>query len=239
MANSSYNALARYYERIYSWKDYKRESQEVIRLIQRYKESEGRQLLDVACGTGAHLAFFQKKFSCTGMDLNFGMLSEARKKIKKVKLIQANMMDFKSTERFDVITCLFSAIGHLKTYPNLNKAIRNFAKHLKKGGVVIIEPWFTKQAFTSGKPYMVTYQDPDTKIARLNVSRTRGNLSILEMHYLIAEKNKKVKYIVDSLELGLFEVDKTLELMKNAGLESHYLKDGFMKGRGLFVGVKR
>jgi UDP-N-acetyl-D-mannosaminuronate dehydrogenase len=30
---------------------------------------------------------------------------------------------------------------------NLEKTMKSFAKHLKKGGVVIIEPWFTKSIY--------------------------------------------------------------------------------------------
>jgi hypothetical protein len=76
------------------------------------------------------------------------------------------------------------------------------------------------------------------KIARLNTTKIEGDLSIMEMHYLIAEKNKDIKHFVDLHELGLFEHDKTFEIMKKANFESEFLKDGLMKDRGLFIGVK-
>jgi len=60
----------------------------------------------------------------------------------------------------------------------------------------------------------------------------------MDMHYLIAEKNKEVKHFVDRHELGLFDIDKTLQFMKQAGLKSKFLKNGLMKDRGLFIGVK-
>ena len=43
---------------------------------------------------------------------------------------------------------------------------------------------------------------------------------------------------MDIHELGLFEHDKTIEIMKKANFESEFLKDGLMKDRGLFIGVK-
>ena len=85
---------------------------------------------------------------------------------------------------------------------------------------------------------MTTYEGEAIKIARLNSSKIEGNLSIMEMHYLIAEKDKDVIHFVDIHELGLFEIDKTLEFMEKAGLKSEFLKDGLMEDRGLFIGVK-
>ena len=58
------------------------------------------------------------------------------------------------------------------------------------------------------------------------------------MHYLIAEKDKDVIYFSDNHELGMFESQRILELMKDAGLEAKFLEEGFMANKGLFVGVK-
>ena len=113
-----------------------------------------------------------------------------------------------------------------------------FANHLKKGGVLIVEPWFTKSTYWVGEPSMTTYDGKDIKIARLNTTKIEGDLSIMEMHYLIVERNEDVKHFVDIHELGLFEADRTLEFMEKANFKSEFLKDGLMKDRGLFIGVK-
>ena len=60
----------------------------------------------------------------------------------------------------------------------------------------------------------------------------------MDMHYLIAERNSDVIYYVDTHELGLFEIDKTLEFMEKANLQSEYLENGLMKDRGLYIGVR-
>ena len=57
------------------------------------------------------------------------------------------MISLDLNKKFDIITCLFSSIGYVKTYANLEKSITSFAKHLKIGGVVIIEPWFTAETY--------------------------------------------------------------------------------------------
>ena len=236
---SLYWELAKYYDFIYSWKDYKKEAEKITKLILIHKKSKGKDLLDAGCGTGNHLQYFKNKFSCVGIDVNQGILDVAKEKIPNVKFRNANMINFKLGKQFDVITCLFSSIGYVKTYENLRKTINNFTFHLKKGGVVIIEPWFTRSAFIAGLPHMTTYDGKELKIARLHVSRVKGNVSIMDMHYLIAEKNRHVKHFVERHEMGVFEIDKTLQFMKQAGLRAKFLNNGLMKDRGLFIGVKK
>ncbi|MCC6572413.1 MAG: class I SAM-dependent methyltransferase [Planctomycetes bacterium] len=235
---SIYGDLADYYDIIYSWKDYGKEAAKIAALVRKYKKSPGKELLEVACGTGKHANALSKHFKVTGTDINEGMLRVARRKVKGVKFVAADMSKLKLGRQFDVITCLFSSIGYLKTYSRLKRAIEGFARHLKPGGVVIIEPWFTKETFKGGRPHGEIYGNDEIKIARAAVSFVRGDLSTMDMHYLIAHRDKGVKYYVDRHELGLFDTDKFLAYMRDAGLKGQFLKDGLMKDRGLYIGVK-
>lgn len=235
---SLYRELAKYYDLLYAWKNYKKDVDKINKLIAKYKKSEGKYLLDVACGTGQHLKYLQEKFFCMGIDVNQGILDVAKKKLKNVTFKKANMIDFKLNKKFDIITCLLSSIGYVKTYENLRKTINNFAKHLKTGGVVIIEPWLRKAAYRAGSPHLTTYETKDIKIARLMTPEVKGNIYVMNMHFLIAERNKKVKYFADKHELGLFELNKTLQFMKEAGLKTKFLKKDLTKDRRLFIGIK-
>jgi len=163
----------------------------------------------------------------------------ARKNVEGVGFEEADMTTLNLDKEFDVITCLFSSIGYVKTYSNLGKTMRNFAKHLKRGGVALIKPWFTKSTYVPSSPHMDTYDGKDIKIARLNVSEIRGDLSVMDMHYLIAERHGDVKHFVDRHELGRFEVDETLRIMKTSGLQSRFLKHGLTQGRGMLVGIRK
>lgn len=234
-----YKEIAKYYDLIYSWKDYKKEIKIIKKLIPKYKKSKGKELLDIGCGTGQHLRYLKNSFICTGIDSNEEMLKIAKKNVKGVAFKKADMANFNLRKKFDVILCLFSSIGYVKTYADLKKTINNFSRHLKTGGIVIIEPWFTKSAFKAGLPAMTTYDRKNIKIVRLNVSRVKNNISILDMYFLVAEKGEDVKHYVDRHELGLFDISQTLKFMKEAGLDAKFLKNGLMKDRGLFAGVKK
>jgi ubiquinone/menaquinone biosynthesis C-methylase UbiE len=233
-----YKTLAKYYDLVYHWKDYAKEVRMVRRIISRHKKFPGKELLDVGCGTGKHLSYL-KDFDRTGIDLNERMLNIARKNSPGARYVRANMTNFRLSNKFDVILCLFSAIGYARTYSNLERTVRNFSRHLKRGGVAIIEPWFTEETWHVGHMHFTTYDSNEIKVARLSYSGRKGNLSILNEHYLIAEQGKGIRHLQNLQYMGLFDLKRTLNMMKRAGMRAEFLKLGLSPGRGLLVGVKK
>lgn len=130
---------ARFYDAIYSWKDYPAEAQKLRSLI-RQRNPQARTLLDVACGTGKHLELLREDFEVEGLDLDDDMLAIARERLPGVPLHHGSFSDFELGRTFDVVTCLFSSIGYAQTEANLRLAIAAMARHLSPGGVLIVEP---------------------------------------------------------------------------------------------------
>lgn len=234
-----YDNYAEIYDLIYEFLDYEKTAKKIKKLILKNKRTEVINLLDIACGTGRHLNYLKKDFKCTGVDISDQMLDIARKNFPDIRFIKADMIDLDLKEEFDAIICLFSSIGYVKTHENLRKTINNFANHLKQGGVVIIEPWLTKSNAIDGLASMTTYESDDIKIARQCVSKIEEDITHFVMHYLIARKDEDVTYFKDSHELGLFDTDKTLQMMEEAGIDTKFLEKGLETERGLFIGVKK
>jgi hypothetical protein len=111
-------------------------------------------------------------------------------------------------------------------------------KHLKPGGVLIIEPFVSPDAFTIGNPHAVYVNEPELKLARMNISQRRNGIAIIDFHFLIADNNR-IKYIRDKHELALYEKSRFLEIMKKNNLKSKYTENGLMKNRGLYIGIKK
>ncbi|HEY3474640.1 MAG TPA: methyltransferase domain-containing protein, partial [Anaerolineales bacterium] len=82
----------KYYDDLYSamGKDYAAETNTLHGLIQKYKQTAGTTLLDVACGTGTHAGLLSKQYSVDGTDLNKDMLKIARKKHPHIRFVQAD-----------------------------------------------------------------------------------------------------------------------------------------------------
>lgn len=138
---------------------------------------------------------------------------------------------------------MFSSIGYVKTYRNLQKTIRNFSRHLNKGGILVIEPWISRSKFKVGHIHLDSYNGKNIKIARMGYSRIKGNISKLEMHYLIGDKGG-IKHLADEHELGLFDHKKVISIINKSGLSlkllktAKFLKNGMEKERGLYVCIK-
>lgn len=234
-----HGSLSKYYDRLYSYRDYLDEAVRLQNLIIKHSLKEPKTILDVACGTGLHLKHLSDDYSCTGVDISKDMLKIARKNAKGITFKQSNMKLMNLKKEFDVIICLFSSIGYLKNIANLGKTLKNFSNHLTKGGIILIEPSCAKSFYLSGKPSVTVYDEKDAKITRINISKTKQNSATLSMYIVIAEKGKDPKYHIDNHKLGLFGIKDTLKSMRTAGFKSKYLTNGLMSGRELLIGIKK
>jgi SAM-dependent methyltransferase len=215
-------------------KDYPAEVQLLLDWIERNKRSAGNRLLDVACGTGRHLEYLREHYQVEGLDLSEEMLAVARQRNPGVVFHWADMIDFDLGQQFDVVTCLFSSIGYVKTLENLNRAVDCMARHVLPGGVLVIEPWFTPQAWKPGRVHSVFIDEPELKIARINISSVVGRLSYFDFHYLIGTL-QGVEYFIEKHEAGLFTIEEMQQAIQSAGLEVSYNEQG-LSGRGLYIG---
>jgi ubiquinone/menaquinone biosynthesis C-methylase UbiE len=232
-----FTKTAQYYDKFYSFKDYPAEVEKLKRLIRPYLPPGQHSLLDVACGTGRHLEYLKDHFAVEGLDLDENLLEIARERLPGITFHQADMETFWLDRTFDVITCLFSSIGYLKTIQRVTNACRSMASHLNPGGVLVIEPWFTPDQWRPGQVHAMLVEEPELKLARMSTSLAEGTLSIIEFHYLIGTP-EGTSHSVERHELGLFELAEMRVALESAGLRVSYDPDG-LTGRGLWVGVKK
>ncbi len=130
------------YDVVYSYKDYAAECARVEQIALAHNPA-ARSLLDVACGTGKHLEHLSALFETAGVDADEGMLDVARTRLPHVPLTLGDMRDLDLGRRFDVVTCLFSAIGFAHDLDELGLAARSLARHVGDGGILLLEPWVT------------------------------------------------------------------------------------------------
>jgi len=233
-----FSKSAKFYNALYGsmGKDYAAEAQEVHALIKQHKPSTGNALLEVACGTGLHASILQKDYQVEGLDLDAEMLAIARQNYPDIPFHQADMAEFNLGKQFDVVTCLFSSIGYVKTSVRLNQAIQTMTEHLLPGGVLIVEPWFTPEQWKPGRVSALFVDQPELKIARMNTSEVEGCLSFFVFHYTVGTP-QGVEYFTERHELGLFTSEEYLETFRKAKLEVIHDPEG-LDGRGLYIGLK-
>jgi len=234
-----FSKSAQYYDEIYASvdKDYAEEAAKTRTIIQTYRQSKGKSLLDVACGTGVHAGYLSRYYQVEGLDLDSGLLAVAKTKHPKIRFHLGDMTNFDLGRRFDAVVCLFSSIGYVKTKARLQKAIRAMSRHLLPGGVLLIEPWFSTRQWHPGRASLVEVNKPDLKIVRMSYSGQRGKLSLIEFQYLVGTP-KGIEHSVEIHELGLFTHREYMAAFKTAGLTVTHDLEG-LDGRGLYIGTNQ
>lgn len=231
----SYERSAQVYDAIYeARKDYRREAGRLHELIEQCRKSAGNRLLDVACGTGLHDQYLTRWYEVEGLDASEAQLALARRRLPDVTFHSGDMTSFDLGKQYDVVTCLFSSIGHLTTLESLHQAIAAMARHLKPGGVLVVEPWLHPGRFRPGTIGTDFVDLSELKIARITHTTLAGNLTMLTMHHLVG-RPEGVEHFVEEHVLALYTEDEYLAGFRAAGLEVWHEPQGLM-GRGLFIG---
>ena len=231
-----YSRSARYYDAIYSRKDYAGEADRLHALVQA-RSPGARTLLDVACGTGKHLELLRERYDVEGLDLDPTLLAIARERVPGIALHEADMVDFDLGRTYDAVVCLFSSIGYAVTVERMRAAVAAMARHVAPAGVLVVEPWVLRDSWLERHIGAVFVDEPELKIVRMNASVSRGDVSVLDMHYLVGTPDG-VQHFVERHELGLWSHDDYVGAFEAAGLAVEYDPEGLM-GRGLYVATKR
>ena len=224
-------------------KDYDAEARTVLRLVRSRRRGRRalRSVLDVACGTGRHLAAFGSRLQVTGLDRDLAMLQAAAARCPGARLVRADMAAFDLGERFDVVTCLFGSIAYLLTSSDLRRAVATMAGHLEPGGVLVVEPWYAPEAWDDEcaregtVDLLVVVDDPDRKVVRVCRSSRRQHVSALDFDVLVVDEAGTRRFR-ERHELALYPLDDYVAAFEAAGLRTSVDDDGLW-GHGLVLGV--
>jgi ubiquinone/menaquinone biosynthesis C-methylase UbiE len=231
-----YSGSAGLYDAIYAGKDYASASSVVTRAIRAVKPA-AHSLLEIACGTGRYLEHFQKSFTVEGLDINPDLLKQAAQRLPGCTFHLADMTGFDTGKTYDVVACLFSSIVYVQTVERLNMAVAAMVKHVAPGGLLLIEPFFPPDKYWTGHLVLNTTDLPDLKIAWTYVMQRRGNLGILDIHYMVT-RPAGVETFSEVHELGLFADADYASAFRTNGLDFTYDPVGAM-GRGLYVAQRK
>ncbi len=233
-----YRRLAAYYDLMFSGKDSRGESERILALARQYRGTGGGSWLDVGCGTGRHLEFFRREYRAVGLDASPEMLRIARRRLPGVRLVRGDMRTFDLGERFDVVSCLFSAIAHLPNERAVAESFANFARHLAPGGVLIVEPFIDPKAYLgSGHIHLLSAKEGDTTFVRMGTSARRGPLLLSSYRYLIGREGHGIEALEETVSALMVPHERLVELLRAAGLRARFRKRGLNPGRGLLIGL--
>jgi SAM-dependent methyltransferase len=227
---------ANYYDFLYEDKNYEEECDFIEEAIKKYSGIKVKSILELGSGTGGHAIHLAKrKYEMTGIDASEDMLKIAKQKTKslglKMDLQLCDIRDFKFDRKFDSMICMFAVLNYITETGELIKTLQKVKKHLKKGGLFIIDIWnglAVMRILPSTRVKVI--EKGKTKIVRVVEPELDAVNHLCHNHYtmLILEKDRVIDEIKEThvirymfpqeikhyLELAGFEVLKMCEFPK-------------------------
>jgi len=228
-----YERSAHLYDLMYVRRDYTTTAEE-IRTLAASMLPSAHDLLDVGCGTGRHLEVLSRWYDGEGLDINPKMIELTQARCPDLGLYEDDMRTFELERSFDVVTCLFSAIGHVETAEAMHRSVQRMAAHLRSPGLLIVEPWFTPESFWDGHLAANFQNEAETKLAWMYRQYREDLKAVLDIHYLVGGEGQP-EYIRERQDLGLFTPAEMTAAFEDAGLEVDY-RESDVWNRGLYLG---
>lgn len=112
MKTNYYDQIAKYYNKIYGHERFYRRA---FLFVDRFRKKHGlpKKVLDIACGTGLQLRYFdQAGYETYGFDLSEGMLSVAKKDLPKTHLRKGSFDSVQFDCKFPLIISTYNSLGY-------------------------------------------------------------------------------------------------------------------------------
>lgn len=207
------------------WEDvgvYKKESENIAKLIKKHAKIKVYSLLDMGCGGGKNAFHLKKYFAVTGIDISQAMLKNAKRLNSECKFHLADMRNVDLRSQFDSVF-INDSIIYMTTKRDLLKVFRCACKHLKAGGVMITHPDECKERFKQNQTNIWTSKTNDMDITFIeNQYDPNPNDDTFEkaLVYLIRKKGK-LRVENDLHVCGLFGLDVWRKSLKQVGFGVH------------------
>lgn len=132
-----YTTYARLYDIIY----YKEEKyQDEVNFLLMHKPESCLNILDLCGGTGSHANLLvMMGHQVTIVDRSSAMLEIAKKKNPLVKVVNKDIFTFNSSEKFDLVLCMYGAIHYTESAYLISTLIKRLPQFLKSQGKVVFD----------------------------------------------------------------------------------------------------
>jgi len=194
---------------------------EAVRVREAWEAALGsvrHRVLDVACGTGLHLERFRAHAEVAGADHSAAMLRVASRRLPGIALHEQPMERLDVPGTFDVITCLLAGIAYPLGEIRLHQALRRMRRHLRDGGVLVVDPGPSIHAVEGLQPEPLLFEMAGMLIER----RTRWSVhrSELVLHHEFRISTAGRRWTLHDLhEITLRDLHEHRVAMERAGFQ--------------------
>lgn len=224
VTTANFNTYSKYYDLLYRDKNYREETDYIIRLLHKFQPT-ANSILELGSGSGAHAEYFcSAGYEVTGVERSQEMIEASRRKhLAAFTPVQADITDFSLDRTFDVAISLFHVISYLTDNSELVRAFELTASHLVAGGLFIFDVWYTPAVLTLRPETRIKrLEDADVHITRLAESTMHVNRNVVDVNYEVQVKRKatgETDTILETHPMRHFSIPEIELLALHTGFE--------------------
>jgi SAM-dependent methyltransferase len=220
-----FNNYAKYYDLLYSEKDYNKESKYIQQLIKENGYDFNTNILDIGCGSGKHaniLASFGH--SVLGIDFSNEMIEIAKKnKIHNTTFEVHNAVNFNLNRKFNVVLSLFHVLSYQNSNYEVKQFIENVARHLESGAIFIFDFWYGPAVLSQMPSVKIKrLENSEIKVTRVAEPLIHENKNIVDVNYelLIKDKlNSSIEIVNEKHEMRYFFIPELIQILEDHNIE--------------------
>lgn len=138
----AYDATAPFYDQLTQYDNYTLFGDILEKLVKR-ADPPGNRLLDAGCGTGrSTVAFAERGFRPTGIDISQSMIEIARSKHADTGIdfhVHDIRLPFRHGGPYDVVLCMSDIVNYLADPAHLAEALASLGSAMSPGGVLVFD----------------------------------------------------------------------------------------------------
>lgn len=242
---------AYYYNLFYGDKDYKKEAEQIKKLIEKYSTKKTTSILNLGCGTGRHDYELNKMgYSITGIDLSNDMIYIAKQGLaQNMQFEVGDIRSYIPQKKYDTVISMFHVMSYQTSNNDILSAMATANKALSTGGIFIFDTWYGPGVL-SDKPTVRLKKVEDENhffIRNANpVMYPEDNLVDVYYQILIIDKETSITKKIEEIHRMRYFFKPEIEfLLKQAGFSLRVCidcntmkKTDFNSWTAYFVAVK-
>jgi len=197
--NNNFNLYSKYYDLLYSSKNYNAEANYISDCIKKYYP-DAKTILEFGSGTGGHGLILQKMgYDIYGLERSEQMVEEA--KLHGFPCKQADITNFEIDRKFDAIISLFHVISYINDNASLEKVFSNASKRLNSNGLFIFDVWYSPAVYHQKPESRVKkVENKEICVVRKAEPEIYVNKNVVDVNYFIKVKDKSTDQCIEFQE---------------------------------------
>ena len=246
---SPFQRYATVYDLLYKDKDYEKEAQHIVEILQKYGVNPGSSILNLGCGTGRHDHILaQMGYKMTGVDMSEEMVRIAREvtsnesrvtrennsspvtrhpspvtRHPSPNFLQGDIRTLNLNKSFDTVISLFHVMSYQNSDEDVTAVFNNVYRHLNKNGIFVFDCWYADAVLAERPERRVkVVENDELLVTRYAKPEMHEDIHIVDVNYEI-QVTEKTTGITETFHethnMRYFSVNEITKFAQNAGFE--------------------